>query len=280
MCKTTNTEQLGSKMKVGIIVPVFNDTRVKRALSSIFFQKGDHEIYTIVVDGKSTDGTLQILDQYKDRIKIISEPDDGVYHAMNKGLKHALNNSCEIIHFLSANDFYSSPFTIHDVVNNFRKGQIEILYGDILYINKNKKIVRKWVARKHKRFKWYLGWTPPHSCFFARRPNYEKHGSFDVQWKIAADYELMLRFLFKKRATCEYINKPLVIMSTGGMSNKLTGIIRANIEVFKICVKNKMIISLLIPFFKLARKPIQIILPKLTKAKFIEDSFKYQKTSI
>ena len=250
-------------MKVGVIIPVFNDKRVKRALDSALAQKHHHDSCIIVVDGASTDGTLEVLAPYRDRIALISEPDDGIYHGINKGLVYALKNSCEIIHYLSANDFYHSSSVIQDVLDVFNNKNAAAVYGDVLFTNKKEQLIRRWIAGPHKRFKWLLGWMPPHVSFFVRRSAYEKYGLFDLNYQIASDYELMLRFLYKNKINAEYINKPLIIMSTGGISNTLRGIIKANIEVARACAQHKLVTWPLIPFFKIARRPIQFILPRL-----------------
>jgi len=175
------------------------------------------DIEYIVIDGNSTDDTVSIIKEYEKkfnfRLRWISEPDNGIYDAMNKGIKMAKG---EVIGILNADDFYASEKVLENVYNTIYKYNVDSCYGNLLYI-KNKRPYRYWIAGDQKSFKY--GWMPPHPCFFVKRSVYEKYGYFRLDCGTAADYELMLRFLEKEKISTKWINKLFVNMSIGGISN-------------------------------------------------------------
>jgi glycosyltransferase len=241
------------KMKVSIITVCLNSAEtIEDTIKSILSQDYE-EIEYIIVDGGSTDGTLDILKKYRDQIhKYISESDEGIYDAMNKGLCLATG---DIIGFLGADDFYANFNVIQTVVDTFSSYQTDCCYGDIEYIAKNNpdRVVRSWQSCPFQNGLFEKGWHPPHPTFFVKKYIFDKYGCFDLDYKISADYELMLRFLKKNRIKSCYIPQVLVKMRTGGKSNKnLRQIIRANIECYQAWKKNGLIIS---PFIML-RKPL------------------------
>lgn len=179
----------------------------------------DMDVEHIVVDGQSTDQTLQVVEQYRDSIaKVISEPDQGIYDAMNKGLSLA---GGEVIGLLNADDYYPSPDILSRVAGVFENPDIDACYGDLCYLDGRdpSKVVRYWQAGEYQPRQFYWGWMPPHPTFFVRRSAYEKHGLFNLALGSAADYEIMLRLLLKHGLKAEYIPQVLVHMRTGGVSN-------------------------------------------------------------
>lgn len=188
------------------------------ALNSVVAQNVDLE--HVIVDGGSSDGTLDILRDYlpHSHLRIISEPDNGIYDAMNKGLGMARG---EIIGFLNADDFYANEHVLSHVSEVFTASSVESCYGDLAYVDKEDvdKVTRYWRAGEFRRMAFYHGWMPPHPTFFVRREIYERHGSFNLTLGSAADYELMLRFLIKHEITTEYIPVLMTKMRTGGTSN-------------------------------------------------------------
>lgn len=173
----------------------------------------------IIVDGVSNDDTLSVLQRYADsNIKIVSEPDRGVYDAMNKGLTLAKG---EIIGFLHADDIYAHSEIITKVAKVFESNVADSCYGDLVYVDREKpdKIIRYWEAGLYDVRRFYQGWMPPHPTFFVRRSIYEMFGAFSLDMGTAADYELMLRFLLKHKTRAAYIPEIMVRMRTGGMSN-------------------------------------------------------------
>ncbi len=253
-------------MKISIVTPVYNDVRVGRALDSILAQRLDHEVETVVVDGGSTDGTIKTLERYRDRISVlICERDRGIFDAMNKGVKRATG---DIIGILNADDRYSDENVLYDVMEAFHRQDTGACYGNLVYVNGKKSRVRYSKPGENRRFKWYLGWMPPHPTFFARRGVYERHGFFDTEFRIAGDYELMLRFLFKGRVKSAYIDRPLVYMATGGAANRsFRSVVKANLEVSRAWRKNRLHGGALAPFAKPASKVMQY-----ARAKFIPAS--------
>lgn len=202
-----------------IITVVRNARRtVVGCLDSIVSQKMDLE--HIVVDGASTDGTLDVLWDYEARghIRLISEPDKGIYDAMNKGLKAARG---QIIAFLNADDVYAHADALKRVARGFEDGEVMACYGDLVYIDKHNhsRVTRYWRAGELSRAAFYRGWMPPHPTFFARAQVYRRYGDFNLALGSAADYELMLRFLLKHQLPARYIPEVLVQMRSGGVSN-------------------------------------------------------------
>lgn len=177
------------------------------------------EVEHIIIDGGSDDRTLEILESYRLRVaKLISEPDSGIYDAMNKGLKLV---SGDVIGILNADDFYSNSGVLQKVAASFEDEQIESCYGDLVYVDSTDlcKVLRYWRSGSYDRRKFYNGWMPPHPTFFARRSVYKQYGLFNLNLGSAADYELMLRFLLKHKISCKYIPEILVRMRNGGRSN-------------------------------------------------------------
>ena len=187
-------------MKISIITVCFNAvSTIKDTIDSVLNQNYP-EIEYIIVDGASTDGTVEIIRSYGNRIaKFISEPDEGIYDAMNKGISLASGN---IVAILNADDFYINSQVISKVVKAFRESGADIVYGDIVIVHpeNTEKVVRYWKAGKYRpgSFKW--GWHPPHPAFFVKRKIYEKYGVFDLEFKrVAADFEIMARFMERYR---------------------------------------------------------------------------------
>lgn len=186
----------------------------------------------IIIDGGSTDGTLDIVNNYVSSIsKIISEPDNGIYDAMNKGITLA---NGDVIGILNSDDYYAHSDVLAKVALAFADKYADSCYGDLVYVSGNKgrgtrdednyysrslKIGRYWKSGEFHSNKFYWGWMPPHPTFFVRRCVYEKHGLYNLKLGSAADYELMLRFLVKHKITSTYIPEVMVKMRSGGVSN-------------------------------------------------------------
>ena len=233
-------------MKITIITVVYNNPMIREALDSVLNQRLDagDELELIVVDGGSTDGTLDVLEAYRPRLGgLLSEPDHGIYDAMNKGIKLATGN---IIGMLNSDDLYRDGEVLASVVKAFRSGKIEVVYGDLVYVQKDDptQIVRYWQSEPYHSSLFEQGWAPPHPTFFVRRDVYEQFGYFDLNYKIAADFELMLRFMKRQKVTWAYIPEILVRMRMGGHSNQsIKNIIRGNRECYDAFKVNKIPIS-------------------------------------
>ncbi|MGB2705788.1 MAG: glycosyltransferase family 2 protein [Candidatus Omnitrophota bacterium] len=207
-------------MKVSIITVVYNNADyIEDCMKSVVSQSYPDVEY-IMIDGKSTDGTLEIISRYRDKIaKVVSEEDVGYVYAMNKGAKMATG---DIVGFLHSDDIYTHSKVIEKVAAAFINRSCDSLYGNLLYVKKNNpdRIIRHWKGGDYSANKIRRGWMPPHPTFFVKRAIYEKHGYFNTNFKIAADYELILRFLYKCRISTCYINEVLAKMRWGGKSNK------------------------------------------------------------
>jgi len=206
---------------------------IENCIESVLSQ-GHKNIEYILIDGASTDGTVNIIKQYIGRIsKWISEEDSGIYDAMNKGINIA---SGDIVGFLNSDDIYADTDILELVAEAFQNSDIDSCYGDLVYVSKDdtNKIIRNWKSCEldYKLFK--DGWHPPHPTFFVKKSVYEKYGTFDTKYKIGADYALMLKFLVKHKIRVKYIPEVLVKMRVGGSSNKnLFNILRANLECYR-----------------------------------------------
>lgn len=207
-------------MKISIITVTHNSGKTIRDTISSVLSQNYQDLEYIFVDGGSTDDTSVIVKSYGDKIaKFISEPDNGIYDAMNKGISIATG---DIIGILNSDDFYRSDTVLKDVSVIFKENDVDACYGDIEYIKfqDTDKVVRIWKAGEYKRSKLNSGWIMPHPAFFVKKEIYNKYGLFNLDFKIAADYELMLRFLLKGLITVKHINKTLVSMREGGFSAK------------------------------------------------------------
>jgi glycosyltransferase involved in cell wall biosynthesis len=220
-------------MKVSIITVCFNIAgTIEDTIKSVLSQ--DHEdIEYIVVDGASTDGTLDIIKKYKNNIaKIISEPDNGIYDAMNKGLS---SSTGDIVATLNGDDIYAEKTTVSRMVEFIQNNGLDAAYGDLVYFNRHEPghVKRYWRPGPYKKGAFYHGWVIPHPTFFCRKEIYEKFGYFNDTLQIAADFELMLRLIEKNRIKIGYLPKVIVKMGTGGKANVLRGIIKGNKEIIK-----------------------------------------------
>lgn len=224
-------------MKVSIITITYNSGKtVKDTLESIANQSYKN-IEHIIVDGASKDNTLDIVSQYPN-VKVLSEPDNGIYDAMNKGVKMTTG---DIVGILNSDDFYPNNDIIQTVVDTFKKEKVDSIFGDVKFV-KPEDLTK--VTRRYSSANWYpeklaSGYMPAHPSFFVKRSCYEKFGDFKVDYAISADYELLIRFLYVNRISYHYINEILVTMRTGGASNQnLKSVYVLNKEVIRACHEN------------------------------------------
>ncbi|MEQ7800898.1 glycosyltransferase family 2 protein [Pedobacter sp. ASV1-7] len=240
-------------MKISIITVVYNNvTTIEEAIKSVLSQNCS-DIEYIIIDGKSNDGTLELIHKYKEKIhKIISEKDNGIYDAMNKGIQCATG---DIIGILNSDDLYADDNVLKDVKRYFDEDpKLDILYGDLVYVKSDDidKVVRNWKSSSYYSNYFERGNVPPHPSLFLKACVYKKAGLFDVKYKLAADYEFMLRIFKKYNFNSKYISRLMVRMRLGGASNKnLNNIIKANKEVLDAWKRN----DLKVPTFLL---PIKI----------------------
>jgi len=228
-------------MKVSIITATYNSQEtVLDTIDSVATQTYDN-IEHIIIDGKSTDSTLLIIKENSDKIsKIISESDNGIYDALNKGIKNATG---DVIAFMHADDIYANNTIIEKVVKLFNEKQTDSVYGDLQYVSKNdtNKVIRFWKSEEFIFSKLKKGWMPPHPTFFVKKEIYNKFGYFDTSYRIAADYDIILRFLGKHKISTSYLPEVMIKMRVGGESNKsIENIIKKMREDVKALKKNKL----------------------------------------
>lgn len=240
-------------MKVSIITIAWNSAEtIEDTIKSVLSQCYEDVEY-IIVDGASKDATISIIDRYSDNIAhVISEPDQGIYDAMNKGISLA---SGDVIGILNSDDFYADEKVISEVVQHFKRSGADGLYADLTYVDRNNtsKVVRYWRAGEYQDGAFLKGWMPPHPTFFVKRSCYEKWGSYSVELRSAADYELMLRFIHKYHISLVYLPRVITRMRVGGKSNvSLKNRLRANKEDRKAWKMN----GLKPGVFTLIRKPL------------------------
>jgi glycosyltransferase involved in cell wall biosynthesis len=218
-------------MKVSIITVVYNgaDT-IAEAIESVLGQTYPGIEY-IIIDGASTDGTQAIIARYADRIaRYVSEPDTGLYDAMNKGLHLATG---DITGILNADDIYRHPDVVSRVVTLMQHHNADAVYGDLVYADRANpdRVTRNWRAGQYRPGAFLNGWMPPHPTFFVKTTLYRQHGYFSTDLRSAADYELMLRLIHKHQIRLAYLSEIMVVMRTGGISNSsVKNRLRANRE--------------------------------------------------
>ncbi|TAE32533.1 MAG: glycosyltransferase [Cytophagales bacterium] len=241
-------------MKVSIITVVYNghDT-IRDCIESVLTQTHPNLEY-IVIDGASTDGTADLVRSYGDRVsRFVSEPDKGLYDAMNKGIALATG---EVIGFLNADDLYRHRDVVKHIVEKIDQTGADGVYSDMIYVDRTdlSKIKRYWRAGNYGHGDFLWGWMPGHLSFFARREVYQKYGTFRLDLRSAADYELLLRFIHKHRIKLAYLNETTIVMREGGVSNaNLSNRMRANGEDRKAWELN----GLKPHFFTLTLKPLR-----------------------
>ncbi|MBN8836624.1 MAG: glycosyltransferase [Sphingobacteriia bacterium] len=206
-------------MKVSLITATYNSAKtIADTLRSVQQQTYPH-IEHIIVDGLSTDETLNIVQTFPHIHEVVSEKDKGIYDAMNKGIELA---SGEVIGIINSDDFYIHASVIEKIIAVFNDENCDAVYADLIYVDTHdvNKIKRKWVSGKVKSNSFLYGWMPPHPTFFVRKSVYENFGKFNLNLGSAADYELMLRFIHKHKIKIGYLPEVILKMRTGGISNQ------------------------------------------------------------
>lgn len=225
-------------MKISIITVVWNNEKtIKNAIESVLRQTYK-DIEYIIIDGASTDGTVEVVKSYGDKIsKFVSEPDNGLYDAMNKGIALA---SGDVVGILNSDDFYIDNGVIERVVKEFEKSQAGSVFADLVYVKSDNlnKVVRYYDSSHFTPQKFAYGWMPAHPTFFVRRWVYKKYGLFRTDLKIAADFDILARFLYTHKISYSYMKEVLVKMRLGGVSTSFSSIWINNIEQLRICRQN------------------------------------------
>ena len=238
-------------MKISIITTTYNsEATIRDTLESVNAQTYPH-IEHIIVDGNSKDNTLEIVKKYGKRVSIlISEPDNGIYDAMNKGIKAATG---DVIGILNSDDFFTSNDVISAVVSTFKNNDIDAVFGDIHYVKPDNlnKCVRYYSSAAFNPSLFKFGIMPAHPSFYVKRSCYEKYGLYSLDYKIASDFDLLIRFLYTHKIKYRYLKKDFVTMRTGGASTKnLNSRMLLNKEDLKACRKYGIATNIFMIMFK------------------------------
>ena len=228
-------------IKISVVTAVFNGERtIAQAIESVLDQNYP-AVESVVIDGASRDATLSILEPYRPRLgKLISEPDEGIYDALNKGIRHATG---DVVGFLHADDLFEDDDVLAKVAAAFADPDVDAVYGDLVYVRHDNvgQIIRYWKSGSYDPAALARGWMPPHPTFYVRRAVYERLGGFDTRYRIAADYDTVLRFLAVNKIRAAYIPEVLVRMRTGGISNRsLRTILRKSKEDYEVIRRNQL----------------------------------------
>jgi glycosyltransferase len=246
-------------MKISIITIAYNSGHsISDAINSVLSQTYP-DIEYIIVDGKSKDNTVEVVKSYGNRIsKFVSEPDKGIYDALNKGVRMATG---DVIGFMHSDDLFASNDIITKVAEIFKSKDVDSIYGDLQYVYKNdtNKVLRYWKSGKFSVRRLKMGWMPPHPTFYVKKKIYDAYGLFNTDFRIAADYDTMLRFLGKHRISTQYLPEVMVKMRVGGASNRsLKNIIKKSKEDMK-AIHDNNFGSIFTLVFKNLRKVTQFI---------------------
>ena len=237
-------------LKISIITVCYNSaTTIKDTITSVASQSYP-SVEHVIVDGASKDSTMEIVKASSSVTNFVSEPDNGIYDAMNKGIGMVTG---DVIGTLNADDFYADENVLAEVAEVFENPDIDACYADLVYVAQTdtKKILRYWKSRVFSPGLFKRGWMPAHPTFFVRRHLYEELGGFDLDYKLQADFELTMRFLEIYRINAVYIPRIIVRMRVGGASNQsLSNIIKGNIEAYNACKKNHLSI---LPIFNILK---------------------------
>lgn len=207
-------------MKVSIITATWNSDKTLRDSIDSVLKQSYKDIEYIIIDGASKDNTINIIKEYEPlfngRLKWISEKDKGIYDAMNKGIRMATG---DVVGILNSDDFFTSNDVIEKIVDEFADN-IDAVYGDIHFVNHGnlQKCVRYYSSKIFKRNLMRMGFIPAHPSFYCRKECFEKFGYYKTDYKIAADFDLLLRFIYVNRIRIKYLPVDMVTMRTGGAS--------------------------------------------------------------
>lgn len=234
-------------MKISIITPTFNsELNILRTLRSIKNQKIKNK-ECLFIDSHSKDNTINLINKNIQSKKIICEKDNGIYDALNKGIKTSKGSIISILH---SNDNYYSKDVLKFILDKFKKNNVNVIFGDLIYKKANGKVLRKWISfNKHeenkilkkKNFTMLIekGWMPPHTAVFIKKSFIKEIGRYNTKYSISSDYDYLIRVFKNKKLKALYVNKILVSMAWGGKSNKVRNIFRKMTQDLSIIKKHK-----------------------------------------
>lgn len=228
-------------MKISIITATFNSGKFIESCIKSILKQNYKKFEIIIIDGLSTDSTIKKIKTllYKNNnIKIFSEKDLGIYHALNKGIEKA---NGDIIGFVHSDDLLYNKNVLSNIIDVFKNSNIDGVYGDLQYVEKQNtnKVIRYWKSKDFKPNLINKGWTPPHPTLYLRKKVYEKHGFFDLNYKISSDYDFMTKIFMDNTFNFKYIPKVITKMRVGGISNKnIKNVLIKSFEDYKVIYKN------------------------------------------
>lgn len=250
--------------KISIITVCYNSSvTIRDTIESVLSQDYPNIEY-IIVDGASTDNTVNIVKEYSSRIsKLVSEPDNGLYDAMNKGVAMATG---EYIGILNSDDFYVNEKVISDLIHKISSEKKDAIFADLVFIapdDKNK-IIRYYKSGPWKPWMFRFGKMPAHPTFFIHKKYYDNFGKYKQNYSIAADFEILVRFLYVHNATFSYLKQPIIKMRAGGLSTSgLKSTIQLNKEIVRACIENGIWTNSFFLLLKIPFKLLELIKPRL-----------------
>lgn len=248
-------------MKISIVTVVYNNAAtIGHAIDSVLAQDYPNIEY-IVVDGMSTDGTVDIIKGYGNRItQFVSEKDKGIYDAMNKGIRMATG---DVVGILNADDFFYNNTIVSAIAAEFVADKtLDATLGDIVFIaeNDHKRVLRHYSSKKWRPSKFAWGYMPAHPAFFCRKVHFDRYGYYKTYYKIAADYELLIRFLLLHRLRFKYLPLITTSMRMGGASTRnINSILTLNHEIKRACRENGIRTNYLMIYSKYFFKPFEFL---------------------
>ena len=247
-------------MKFSIITTTYNSAAtIGDTVRSVADQIFDGEVEYIIIDGGSTDATLEVLAAYMDVVTtIVSESDKGLYDAMNKGIRMATG---DVVGILNSDDFYTSSDVLATVAREFERNGVDAVFGDVHFVDPKNldNCVRYYPSRHFVPAAMRYGFMPAHPSFYVKRECYVRYGGYDLSYRIASDYDLMVRFFHKHKISYAYINKDMVTMRTGGLSTKnLKNRLLITVEDVKACRKNGLYSNILLMSLKYFYKVFEL----------------------
>jgi glycosyltransferase involved in cell wall biosynthesis len=215
-------------LKISIITVCYNGGKtIEKTIQSVLSQTYENIEY-IIIDGQSKDNTLEIINRYRNKIsKLVSEKDQGMYDALNKGITLATG---DIVGILNADDVFASNNIVTEIGNSFKNSDADAIIADVAFINKEGNIIRSYSAKHWNPNKFVWGFMPPHPSFYCKRALFSRLGFYSSDFQIAADYELLIRFIYKSKIKYIYLPILMVLMNVGGIS---TNGIKSNIVINK-----------------------------------------------
>ena len=251
-------------MRVSVITVCFNSAATIRDTIESVLAQDYKDIEYIIIDGGSTDQTLQIISEYKNHIsKFITEPDRGIYDAMNKGIRLATG---DVIGMLNSDDVYISQTTISELMRAMNLSGADAVYADLIIVDpvRADKVLRYYSSKHFSIAKFRYGWMPAHPTFFVKKYAYEIAGMFSTDFIIAADFDMLLRLLLVHKITSTYYPKCVVKMRSGGMSTSgISNSILLNTEIVQSCLSNGVYTNIFLVLLKIPQKVMEIIAAKI-----------------